>query len=229
MTIYSGQTSSVYCLTNYLLQRTQHQTFLCGWISTPSSCCSFKKKDQSSLPLCTVLCKMPAQGMFCAHPQVGDISQLTSIEGLSANPTFVLPPLFTVVPILAKTVSSLVFCPLSYQPTKWMSNFVTRSRTSTRRITMIFPHFVLYHACRSFMRQSTNLKRGSRPVTVPPTLCVCQKKRNGLIPSFSAAQNAAKVSMLDVVITFLPRSMLCSGRLAFYVLTSMDESSAHPK
>jgi hypothetical protein len=47
------------------------------------------------------------EGMLSAHPMVGDLSQLTNIEGmLSDNPSFVLPPLFTVVPILATTITS---------------------------------------------------------------------------------------------------------------------------
>jgi hypothetical protein len=53
------------------------------------------------------------EGMLSAYPVVGDLSQLTNIEGmLSDDPSFVLPPLFTVVPILAMTITSFGY--LSY-------------------------------------------------------------------------------------------------------------------
>jgi hypothetical protein len=45
-------------------------------------------------------------GMYLAHPQVPDMGGLSHIQGLTYPEPFELPPLFTVVPLLATTAST---------------------------------------------------------------------------------------------------------------------------
>ncbi len=69
----------------------------------------FFKKARSVLfaPVYGFATKQPGDtGMYFAHPQVPDMDSLTNIPGLTDPQPFDLPPLFTVVPLLATTITT---------------------------------------------------------------------------------------------------------------------------
>jgi hypothetical protein len=53
-------------------------------------------------------------GRYTAHPQVATLPYLTTIDGLMVDKSYVIPPLFTVVPIISLTVTAFGY--LSHLP-----------------------------------------------------------------------------------------------------------------
>ncbi len=72
-------------------------------------------------------------GRYTAHPQVATLPYLTTIDGLMVDKSYVIPPLFTVVPIISLTVTAFGY--LSHLPSVPSSieqpyRFGTMSRNS---------------------------------------------------------------------------------------------------